>query len=472
MQKIIIILLLLVFSLPSVAFANEATIAVGIALHKLSVQINGQSGFAIQDMSERELLVGVAGQKGFLNVKKGQLYFNDIQLPDRIKVRATKDGLLEVNRRVYKGDLRVSLDGEKTIFVVNEVPLEDYLQSVVPNELNGDFSEPVVKAQTVAMRSWAYQKAGRRLYVNYDVQAYDYDGLEPLYSGKVAENEKYRKWIQETAGEVLLHRGKVAQAMWHRDSGGLTESGKNFWGFEVEYLPSIKDWHKNNEENNIYRWQKEMTAEELDLAFARGNYKLGKIVTIKISKLQYKDKSGQYAADRTSTGRLKLVEIVGEQGELTLDGEHFARILGLESTRMGMSVGEAIPKSIGATVKDGMGNEVELVKIDFNVDQPEGYKMPGDRADTKRIPRKGTDKIIFYGWGKGHGVGMSQQGAEIMADQALEQQKEIFKKMPKPKKTAMDKDKDKKAEEVSLPVEYYKTILAHYFPHTKVSKEY
>lgn len=483
MRKIILLVAVLwAVCIPfiSCVSAGEQQIDVAICTHKLSVQISGQDNFVISDKLGRELFKSSAKQKGFLNVKNGNLYFNNIALPDDVIISPQTGEFLEVNRRVYRGVMRVYLDNENLIFVVNELPLEKYLESVLPTALATEYPDAVAKAQAVTMRSWAYAKAGKNIYGNYDVQANDYRGHEPLYLGKSSESEKYSKVLKDTYGEVAIYNGNVAELLWHIDSGGYTESGKNYLGREVPYLLVVKDWHKDNKEQNVYRWQKEFTATELDVVFEREKYKLGNILSIKMSKLPKIGQSIMSKEDRTSTGRLKYLEIVGANDKITMDAEHFVRIAGLESTLLGMSVGMPVPSIIDTKVEDAMGNEVELVKIAVNLDQPDGYQLPGTPENVKRIPRTGSEKIVFYGIGKGHGVGLSLQGAKIMAEQALEKKKELSKKAIKVVSKVAEDKKDSasknlkldKKTEIVLDDSYYKDILAYYFPRTTIIKKY
>lgn len=515
MRKIVVLVVLLCsLLLANISWAAPSQIAVAIELDKLAVQLRGQSDYQVLDTNNTLIYESKGKQNAFLNIKEGALYINNEKLPNKVRLVPLADNFIEINRRTYRGVFDVYKTKENTIDIINTLPTEDYITSALAKEIDLSFNEQVLKAQAVAMRSQAYFLLQVERDKPYDIIANDpVHGV--VYLGKDAESPEARKAVQETSGEVLFYNNRPAYGIWHVSSGGYTESGKGFFNIEMPYLQSVKDF---DEKSRFYSWKQDFAPADLDTIFERAGYRLGKIQLLKLSKLPKERPSTNPPADRSPTGRLKEITIVGEQGQvLMLSGQQFADIVGLNSNLFDITIGVPLPKDIVATVKDAMGNEHELDRIQVNLGEREGYRLPGDDENTRRISRVNNDKIVFYGYGTGRqGFGMSQQGAQAMATKDLQamtealkaaqaKQKAADKARPKATKPETDKAAEKKVEqptapkqqtadkpeqqaaptkdnkantatnkkeEVKLASDYYKKILHYYFTSVTIEKVY
>ena len=63
--------------------------------------------------------------------------------------------------QTFKGILRLVVESDE-ICAINELPVEDYLASVISSEMNAQASEELLKAHAVISRSWLLAQMERR----------------------------------------------------------------------------------------------------------------------------------------------------------------------------------------------------------------------------------------------------------------------------------------------------------------------
>ncbi|HEY2309842.1 MAG TPA: SpoIID/LytB domain-containing protein [Gaiellaceae bacterium] len=136
----------------------------------------------------------------------------------------------------YRGQILVDAPGKK-LRAVNQLPLDQYLYGVVPAEMPSAWLPAALEAQAVAARSYAL--ANRKAAAPFDVYA---DGRSQAYLGVSAETPAGRQAVDETAGEVLLYGGSVADTLFSSSTGGWTQSAADAFGPPGRpYLVSVKD---------------------------------------------------------------------------------------------------------------------------------------------------------------------------------------------------------------------------------------
>lgn len=205
------------------------------------------------------------------------------------------------------------------------------------------------------------------------------DTRTQVYRGVSAETEATNRAVMETAGEVVTYGGSPIDAVFHASGGGYTENCENVWGSAVPYLKGVP------EDKYATPWKK-----TISLSSFMKMADVGKLKGIKLSALHIGE--AHKTSDRGISGRVKSVTLVGSKGNRVVSGNRLQQIYDLNSTLFDLSVS---------------GNQ-----------------------------------LVITGYGYGHGLGLSQWGAEAMAE-----------------KHGGAKD-------------YYKTILTHYFTGTKVEKIY
>lgn len=263
---------------------------------------------------------------------------------------AAKAGELSLDGRRYRGALELRHKGGG-LTAVNIVPVDDYLRSVVPEEMPVDWPAEAIKAQSVAARSFALASRGRHAGESYDLCTTTHC---QLYTA--AEKSASNAAIKATRGEVLTYGGKPIEALFHTDSGGMTENSEDVWGSHVPYLRAAKDTP-----TKTMPWTKTISRADLERKLAAKGHDIGKVRSLALSPLAI----GHAAKDRTASGRVKTMTVKGTKGTATLSGTTWRSLLGLKSTLF----------------------DAKLTK----------------------------DAVTFTGYGSGHGLGISQWGAERMA---------------------------------------------------------
>jgi peptidoglycan hydrolase-like amidase len=314
---------------------------------------------------------------------------------------------------------------------VNELSLEEYVSSVISSEMSATCPVELLKAHAVIARSWLKGPAaagvasphsvpegevlrwyGREAHPDFEVCADDhcqrYQGITKAVSPAVAEA------VRATEAEMLLSGGEICDARYSKCCGGLTEAYATAWDdAEVPYLVSFPDgpvgpipadpeafirssptaWCNTNdagllarilpgfdqETRDFFRWSVSYAPQELGaLVAARLGVDLGPVVALE-------------PLARGPSGRIWRLRVTGERGALVVGKE--------------LEIRRALSRS-------------HLYSSAFVVD------------------RDATGRFVLKGAGWGHGVGLCQIGAAVMADRGFG----------------------------------YREILAHYYPGTTVER--
>lgn len=134
----------------------------------------------------------------------------------------SRDGVVHILGRRYRGALEIFLSDRSGLNVVNAAPLEDYLRGVVPVELGPDLYPEIeaIKAQAVAARTYAVKRLGEFEREGYDLCA---TPLCQVYGGLEVEHPVSDRAIAATRGEILLRGGALQEALFTASCGGATE---------------------------------------------------------------------------------------------------------------------------------------------------------------------------------------------------------------------------------------------------------
>jgi len=146
---------------------------------------------------------------------------------------AAPGSMLSLSGRAYRGKLVVSVVS-KRLRVIDLVPLQQYLDAVVPSEMPSSWLPDALEAQAVASRSYAL--AGRQPGAGYDLTT-----SGQSYLGAAAETPQGDAAVSATKGQVLMYGGQVATTVYSSSTGGRTQSAADAWGGGAPYLVSVKD---------------------------------------------------------------------------------------------------------------------------------------------------------------------------------------------------------------------------------------
>lgn len=353
---------------PSSAKANKAAVTaaqpakqgpdlrVGLAAGQGSVTISPAAGKGMARTDAGKSVSLAAGQSYDVRWQNGAFLVGREKLRGEVLIIRPSDKSdegLALDGRRYRGALELRHRGAG-LTSVNIVPVDDYLLSVVPEEMPTDWPAEALKAQSVAARSFALKSRGRHAAEGYDLCTTTHC---QLYKGIASEKTASTAAVRATRGEVLTYGGQPIEALFHTDSGGLTESSEDVWGSHVPYLRAVRDTPLGT-----MPWSKTVSTANLEQKLAAKGYAIGRLRAIELSPLAI----GRAAKDRTASGRVKAMTVTGTKGSVTLSGTAWRSLLGLKSTLF----------------------DAKLTK----------------------------DTVTFTGFGAGHGLGISQWGAKRLAE--------------------------------------------------------
>lgn len=194
--------------------------------------------------------------------------------PIKLASLSSLTGLLNWNKDKFKGQLHIiSSQAKAGCDVVNELPLEDYLATLLPKEMSSSWPLEALKAQAVAARSYAYYKMKTKQ-VSQDAGFEAYYDIENSEKHQVngtffdATKSTYRA-TQETRGEVLtLFDGKVLPIFFHSKCGGKTLRPDQVWSNVVKGYESVNCpfCHKHGTKNWKRKISKPVLSEYLNKA--------------------------------------------------------------------------------------------------------------------------------------------------------------------------------------------------------------
>ncbi len=212
----------------------------------------------------------------------------------------------------YRGSLTVARSTHD-LSVVNTVPLERYVRSVVPSELPEGWQPAAYRAQAVAARSYAI--AGLDPGAPFDLYA---DSRNQNYGGIATEGPATTLAAAETAGQVLTYDDEVIDALYDSSSGGRTAAVQDaFAGASpLPYLVSVADPYDSLAPE--HRWQVVLTGEQL------------------ASRLGFHVDG--VSVQHNPSGLAGTIALAGPGQQRTLTGRDFADAVGLSSARFSLGM--------------------------------------------------------------------------------------------------------------------------------------
>lgn len=157
---------------------------------------------------------------------------------NKIVIKPEEGGFVSVKRKWYRGHFQLINDG-LGLTVINDVPLEEYLQGVVPSEMPSSWEHDAHKAQAIAARSYALANLGKRAKFGYDLKDTPED---QAYGGASAETVNTNDAVSETEGIVLIYDGKIIPAFYSASAGGKTSSSGQVWTKDLAWLKSVPSY--------------------------------------------------------------------------------------------------------------------------------------------------------------------------------------------------------------------------------------
>lgn len=363
----------------------------------------------------------------------------------------------------FAGALRIIVDRDR-LTAVNVIGIEDYLVSVISSEMKSTAPEEFLKAHAVISRSWLVNQirhradgSGRKKlppeicdvpalvsyldaelnvpadsvsekivrwydredHGKFDVCADDhcqrYQGLTRA-AGRAA-----MKAVDATWGEVLMYDGEICDARFSKCCGGVMEKFSSCWGdVDYDYLQGIADTENSgpadlSDEKTFRSW----------LSGPSGEYFCGRASSGLLSQVlnSYDRETGDFFRWQAVYGREELSALFAAKS-----GADVGEIQALVPVRRGTSGRIVQLEVIGSRRTVTVGKELEIRRclseshlkssaftVDY-LDSCGGMLDAGEVEDlARRGERAGFSVIRLCGAGWGHGVGLCQIGAAVMA---------------------------------------------------------
>lgn len=202
----------------------------------------------------------------------------------------------------YSGNIEV-LKGDKGLYVINELPLENYVESVVASEVDPNWDIEALKAQAVISRTYAVFRKDHNENPLFEVSS---SVLHQAYKGNNS-NVRITNAVRETAGEILTYKGMPIEAFYHSTCGGRTENPEDVFGRSYPYIRSVES---KCEISPYWVWTRSLNMAEAETAL---NAKGIKDMTI---------------VSYTSTGRAKDISIESGSGTFVIKATELRKLLG------------------------------------------------------------------------------------------------------------------------------------------------
>lgn len=327
---------------------------------------------------------------------------------------------------LYRGDLHVKTDG-KMLTAVLHIPIEEYLLGVVPYEMSDSFPLEALKAQAVAARTYALYKM-RGASGTYDLVDNTND---QVFRGYNASNERAIRAVQETAGVACYNNGALAICYYTASNGGQVELVRNVWGKgEGDYITMHDDpYDVENPESVVKSAAIAKTAKDGIVYNQQLTDYLLDGVSEAVTALGY---SGDAADTRiagvagislhTPQGGTSSKVMTQMRFDLTVQCRQKPTAAMQDEEVNLFALPETTPEATSAPqpTQAPFVTLEQTVQVDvpvFSAIEPWlGLSINGSNNEILTV-REENDRFVIESRRYGHGVGMSQRGAQWMAGQ-------------------------------------------------------
>ncbi len=359
-----------------------------------------------------------------LKDSSGSLLSIDMAADSVLMSAATEEEsqIITVNNLEFRDGIIALASSDAALCLVNYVTLEHYLKGVLNAEMSYAYPVEALKAQAISARSFTMDNLGKHSRNGFDLCT---DTCCQVYKGVAAEHDETNYACESTAGLVMLYDGEVVAGYYCANSGGYTQNSEDVWVSALGYLRAVKD-----EFAPVYAWSTSMSFDSLKSKLENAGYSPGSIQSVSV-------------ANRNETGSVSELLIIGSNENISLKKETIRSTLGstvLKSLRFSMGESEnpqiiSVYEGGGFSIQNSV--EVKTVTGPIKILSAGGQTADAAISDltlfdgvssvsgavfeasgtefTEEEVNSGT--IFFSGLGYGHGVGMPQTSARVMANQ-------------------------------------------------------
>ncbi len=321
-------------------------------------------------------------------------------VPDRADGKLTVRNLKRASGApAYRGTLE--LEGrDEGLLLVNEVTVEEYLYAVLPSEMPSSFGTEALKAQAICARSYAYKALFANRYAQYGAHVDDSVACQ-VYNNTGETNEAVLA-VKETHGQVLFFGDEVAQCYYYSTSSGHTAAASEVWenGEDIPYLQGKPTSY--DVESPWYRWQTFLSLDELEETVEEALK--SRYSTVPEQILTYDKEKEEFVE--------QPIEAVGEIESIRVR-EYGVGDLATELLIVG-SKGVFLVKN-EYNIRSVLAPEEALIYRENGENVNGAALLPSAFITLQKGTYRGETGYLVAGGGYGHGVGMSQCGADVMA---------------------------------------------------------
>lgn len=174
-------------------------------------------------------------------IEKGSDYLKGGRLEIRPDIQTGRIGVLSEKRSYgipyYRGSMEIA-DTENGLALINELPLEEYLYSVVPSEMPASYPIEALKAQAVCARTYGYRYLNHPGYGS--VGAHLDDSVSYQVYNNIAENVNSTRAVKETSGVILCYQNEPVNAYYYSTSCGFGADAGVWNEDQKDEMPYLK----------------------------------------------------------------------------------------------------------------------------------------------------------------------------------------------------------------------------------------
>ncbi len=365
--------------------------------------------------------------------------YKDIFTTEYIEIVPIDNGMLCVEsitrangyKPMYRGTIEV-IKVEGGFNVISDVSMEEYLYQVVPSEMPSSYGLEASKVQAICARTYAYKEFYKGGYEKFGANVDDSTNCQ-VYNN-IPETEISIEASEATKNQIITYNDEPIDAFFFSTSGGTTASVGDVWtsnlqnfpATSTEYLTSTVQHNQGDvdlqNEEVAYEFFKstDIEAPEKDVDWFRWNFTLQKdelSTSINNNIADLYKKRPDLILTKQSDGTFKSVPIssVGLVTDVNIiqrgDGGNVIEIeiIGTENTVRVYT--ELYIRKILKPYQYIVGREPIVLHMVSG--EMENYSLMPSSFFTmdKTYGNSGIESITFYGGGNGHGVGLSQNGA-------------------------------------------------------------
>ena len=335
-----------------------------------SLKIEGR--YEVRDSADKPVLYRGKYIHSTVTAHPGGILISGKNFPtDRLSI-STRDGLILVNGRAFRGDIRIIRDASSRMSVVNYIGLEDYVKGILYHEVSHYWPMEVLKAQAIVSRSYACYQMKENSSGDFDLTN---DTYSQVYGGSVSERQRTNRAVDQTAGKVLFYKGVIMPAFFHATCGGRTEDASRLWKVDMSPLKGVPcDFCKDSPH---YKWHEVMFTGEIRQRLVDSGKRLGVIKDIRI-------------LNRDNSNRIIDLEIISTNGNLVIPAKDFRNIVSPNTIRstnfeVGITGTDAVFEGFGWGHGVGLcqWGAYFMAKQGYSADKILEYYYPGSDVKTR-----------------------------------------------------------------------------------------